>query len=808
MNFNKTIIAIALSSTLAACGGSSSSPDPVVTPPPPPEPQSVSGTASKGLILGGTVTAYLINSDGTKGDSVGTATTDTTDGSYELTLDSNYDGEPLIIEITATDGSQMKCDLSVCLADDDDEIAITFGELYNLPSDFELSAVSSGSESNTISINITPLTDVASALTLDKVAGGADPSSAAESSNYQIANLLGLDGDVTELPIVDLTDADEINAASADELEANLKSAAIVEAALSDSSEGTSLEEALDNFTTQYVNSSGIADTEGVDVDTASISLEEIAAASQLLTSTIVTEVEGVNAEDENMSAVETALMTEEAEASTGSTEPTQGDVPDDIGSEGLIAAKAFVSQVSTFSLATQLDSTNTFEDEISLAADLASNDLDTNTEALALAAAAIAEAFVAYNEEVITTYQSGDITVAISVSDDVVTYTVDQTLDIADAAGVATTTTINLVAINAVFSDSIVDMETNNETETGYTYTWSSEGEASIDIALSGSVSTDQVSISINDGSQFVATLSVDEEGAGQGTYTQDENSSSNSESETESGLISVSDVEVGLSVTIAQVASSEVTDPIEFTGAFNIVASLLSIDYDEAEQWENSESSIGYSGNYSDNGTEIISIDGLNASLSGTFSNSSNSLEASVAIAASGIVETCTWNSESVWSNTGTNTHTHSNDCSLSEETVETFASASITVRFDIDIDGIENDVALVANIQRTGLESGIASVDLTYGGNQLDFAFNTDDIVEEGEGDTTITTTSTATLTNHNSVILTITVVETDYVDDSTNVDTIITTGVITYEGEEFATVSDDGIVTFSDGTFVTL
>eukprot|EP00487_Bulimina_marginata_P009646 TRINITY_DN4117_c0_g1_i1.p1 TRINITY_DN4117_c0_g1~~TRINITY_DN4117_c0_g1_i1.p1 ORF type:complete len:139 (-),score=41.24 TRINITY_DN4117_c0_g1_i1:383-799(-) len=122
--------------------------------------------------------------------------------------------------------------------------------------------------------------------------------------------------------------------------------------------------------------------------------------------------------------------------------------------------------------------------------------------------------------------------------------------------------------------------------------------------------------------------------------------------------------------------------------------------------------------------------------------FSDSSNSIEASVAIAASGVEETCTWSNE--WTSTpnangdgNTNTHTESDDCSLTGETATTYASASINVRFALDIDGIDGDVEVEAAIERSGLEAGVASIDLTYGGNQLDFAFDTDDIVEVGEG-----------------------------------------------------------------------
>jgi len=812
--FKKNLsVALISSCLLFACGGGSDSSSGSST--------SLSGTASKGLILGGAVTAYLINTDGTKGAEVGTATTDTTDGSYELTLSSDYDGEALIIEITAVDGSQMKCDLTVCQAALPGQDAITFGQLYPLPNNFELSAVSSGTESDTISINITPLTNIAAGLALDKVAGGAEPSAAADASNYQIADALGLGGDVTELPIVDLTDADAINGADSDALEANLKSAAVVEAALNDSTAGTSLEDALDSFVTQFVDSNGVAETEGTGVNTASVSLEEIAAASQDLATTLVTELEGVNAEDENIAAVETALMTEETDAAAGSTEPTQGDIPDDVGSEGLIATKAFVSQVSTFNLATQLDGANTFEDEISLASDLASSDLDVSSEALALAAKAIAEAVedVLDSETPQATYQSIDgITVTISISGNTVTYTVDQSLDVENSVGDPTSTTIDLVA-TMEFSDTIeeVETETPGEEEGLGTFTTTVDGTASLDLALTGSVSTAKVSITINDGSNLIATLTVDEEEVEENSYTEDETTDTYTETESADEQISVTGVDIGLSVTIAQVSNEEVTDPISFTGAFNIAATLLSIDlietYVEEEVDEYSEEGeyLGYTDTNTDTGTEVINIEGLTASLSGMFSNSTDSIEASVAIAASGIEETCEWDSEWSHSYSSSNgehdySHSDSDDCSLTGETASSYGSASISVRMALDIDGIEDDVELEALIQRTGLESGIASIDLSYGGNQLNFDFDTDDIIEDGE--TTITTTITATLMNHNGVTLTATDVETDYETGSENEDTFETTGVITHGGEEFATVSDEGIVTFSDGTFVTL
>jgi len=758
-----------------------------------------------------------------------------------LTLADTYNGEALIIEITAADGSQMKCDLSVCKAADGAEPAIIFGDLYTLPSDFELSAVASGTDSDTISINITPLTNIAAALTLDKVSEGAAPADAATLSNFEVAQTLGLGSDVTALPIVDLTDADAINAADSDALEANLKSAAVVEAALSGSADGTSLEDAIDSFVTQYVDSNGVAETEGTGVDTASVSLEEIAAASQELATTLITELDGVSAEDENIAAVEVTLDAEETAAAGGTTDIIVVDIPDTLGSEGLAATKQFVSQLRNFTVATQLDGdelsdeqnalndVNAFKDEISLVSDLVSSDFDVSAEALSLAAAAIAEAVDAAldSETPLTTHtyvsESGNITVAISVSGDTVTYTVDQTLTVANSIGVATIATIDLTAV-LEFSDTIEDSETetgpdivNTDELYSETYTWSVDGTASVDLALSGSVSTEQVIITIDDGSHFIATLTVDEEELDEDLYTytpgEEQDTWTEHESETASGLLSVTGVDIELSVIIAQVAGGDITDPISFTGDLDIAATLFSVDYDETELYEYDETesnitdSYEYSESQTNSETEIVSIDGFTASLSGTFSNSENSLAATVAIAASGIEETCTWSNE--WSYTSSNgsdnSHSESDDCSLTGETAGTFGSASISVMLSLDIEGIDDNVELDALIQRTGLESGIASIDLSYGGNLLDFDFDTDNIVEEG--DTTITTTITATLTNHNGVVLTVTDVETDYETGSDSSDTFVTTGSISHAGEEFATVTDEGLVTFSDGTFVT-
>jgi len=841
MHFKKSIIALTLASTLAACG-SGDSDDYIPTTS---KKLVLVGAVSKGLILGGVVAAYLINDDGTKGTPVGSAITDTDDGTYELTLDAGYNGKALIIEITDADGSQMKCDLTVCRDGDTAEEKITFGERYPLPSDFKLSAVSSGSDSGTIDINITPLTNIAAALTLDNVAKNkAKPTDAAAAANNQVADRFGLPGDVTELPIVDLTNADDIKSADANALEANLISAAIVEAALNDSDEGTSLESALGNFVEQYIDSDGIADTEGEGVDTEAVSLEEILAASKDLKSTVVAEVDGVNANDNNIAAVEAALITAEKKAAEGSTDKEQGDIGDDVGALGLIATKFFVKQLSTLTKASEIDKElkegKAFEEQVSLASDLASDDLLACSRATTLATDAIAHAVTAYyKDKSIKTFVYlslyGPITVAITANSNDVAYTVEnQPFSYTDSTGETIVAKGNLTAVITKYDNNII--KTGQEQYDQYTHDndanniWTEKGEASLDLALSGSVSTENLIMTIKEGSHFVATLSVDFEEKDvysnpEPTSTLGGYSQTNAHTGTDFYSIKVTDLDAKLLTTIKQ--SGVWTDPVTFEGEFSIIAHSLESDKKDVhnethattvsqvysketatkDRTEQSDHST------TDTETETLNIDGLTASLSGTFTNSKNSLKASVAIVSSGIAQTCQRGYESSFSYTSLNystidsSHTYNEyeNCNL-DETAETYASASINVRMILTLNGIDDDINLEASIQRTDLEDGIASIDLTYGGNELGFAFDSVDGLVETEDDTTKTTTITATLTDHNGVTLTTTYVDIDNKINMDHVDTI--TGIITQKGEKFATVSNEGLVTFSDGTFVSL
>ncbi len=764
--FTELLLPLVISASLAGCGGGGGGSDDSGADDGGSS-TAISGSASKGIVLGGVVNAYLITDTGEKGELVaGPVTTSTEDGTYELTLDGDYDGSALLIEITgADDGStEMKCDLAVCQRDGEGNPTVEFGGTYSLPSSFSLSAVSPGTSESSIAINITALTNVAAALTLDKVSNGATAADAALATNVQVASRFGISGDLTEQPIVDITDADSINAADTDALEYNLKAAAVVQAALVSDAEAT-VEDALESFVSQYVET-GVADTDSGTDDPGVVTLEEILEQAAGLVDE-VRELEGVDGETDALMAVESGIDAEEADAETnGSTDADQGDIPDDIGSTGLIASKAFVQQLRDFVNTTLVnggDNLSVFSEQIQLAKEATSADTEIALEGLALAMEAITYAWEASQEETLSTYEYEGITVSISGG----AYSVDQSL-VVEGVDVE----VDLTATIADFTDNLTSSEV---TEAVTTETES--GTVSADFSIVGSSATTRVSVSVAEGSEFAAGLEVDYTG------TYDQSDVSYSESFTDA--ITVTDLDASLTIVIAQQAVGEITDPVTFTGSADFAVDL--IDYLEQEEATNTWSPES---SYSEVGSDSIEINGLNLTLSGEFSNSSTTFLASASLAASGIVYECEWSYSSEFSENGS-VVTDMEICDLAE-TESTFASAALTLIFDLDMSGMVDDIRVEATVTRTGFDAASADVDITYGGSQLDFDF----AYESGDGSVTVT--------NQTGVVLTLTETEGD--DGSSSV-----SGTVVHDDTTYAEINEDaGVVTvrFNDGEFETL
>ncbi|CAA0102553.1 Uncharacterised protein [Zhongshania aliphaticivorans] len=754
--FKKYLLSLAVAASLTACGGGGGGGSSSAS-------SSVGGTASKGIIIGGTVNAYAIDADGSIDRTTPLASPALTieDGTYSLSLNSSYvAGTALYIEITAEDGATMRCDIAQC-GTDTGGTPIVFGDTYPLESDFAMAAtLPAAAGSDTISVNITPLTDIASKLTLQKVISGANASDAALASNAQVANRLGISGGLIDQPIVDITNADAVNGATKAALEYNLKAAAAIAAALSGDN-SLSLEDAVASLSDQFVNG-GIADKETT--ASASITIEEMLEEAIALLDNIK-DVDGVNDDDEELNAASTDIAAAEADAEqNGDTTASQGDIPDDVGSEGLLATKAFVKQVRDLANAGVItDNQAAFADQIELTAEVLAGDGDIVAEAMGLALNAIANAVAEYEDAEGTKPSSSStdgITVDISVSGDTETYEVDQTLSVSE-------TSVTL-ALNAVNATTFTENSTETVNNDGST-TYDDSGNANIDLTLSGSVASSAAKLSIDDGSSLSAEFSYSEEIT--------ENETLTSESEAWDSTTTVENASAELSVTLEQLDGD---NPVTFSGAMSI--EFDSFNFTDNGTYENSYSEQIYSD--SENYTESTSLDGLDLTLSGNFSDTDgNTINATLAASLTNATESCDYDD----SYSTTNGFTYSYDCETGE-TASNYAMASLSIIFDINLSGVADDVNINFSASRTGLETGEGSLDLSYGGNQLNLVY---------EGGNSVS------LSNHNDVVLVLT--ETD-VDDETSV-----SGTISIDDEQFADVSDDSgtpIVRYSDGSFETL
>lgn len=229
MEFKKLALAIAISTALTACGGgggSSSSSTPTS--------YSVSGTAAKGIIQHGIVTAeeYV----GSDWKAVGNTTTDA-NGKYALTL-SGYAGGPLRIKITADSSTTMKCDdVSGCGS------SATFGQAIALSNDFSMAAILPSVTSTSLTdVPVTPYTNMAAHLAESSLATATDKSAAVNTALSTVTTIVGFN--IATTPVVDITADDFSTTATADEQRAAAMSAAL----MSFTNESTSVEDVLERL--------------------------------------------------------------------------------------------------------------------------------------------------------------------------------------------------------------------------------------------------------------------------------------------------------------------------------------------------------------------------------------------------------------------------------------------------------------------------------------------------------------------------------------------------------------------------------
>ncbi|MDD2343607.1 MAG: hypothetical protein PHV54_12065 [Tolumonas sp.] len=217
MEFKKLTLAVAISSALlTACGGGGGSSTSAT-----PTTYTVSGTAAKGIIQHGIVTAKeYVNQNWS---TVGSATTDD-QGNYTLAL-TNYSGGPLKIEITADANTTMKCDNVAGCGN-----SSTFGSPIALTSDFSMAAILPSVSTTTLSnVPVTPYTNMAAhkaETALTATTSATERTAAVNNALSQVTSLVGFN--VATTPAVDITANNFSSTATVDEQRAAAMSAALM----------------------------------------------------------------------------------------------------------------------------------------------------------------------------------------------------------------------------------------------------------------------------------------------------------------------------------------------------------------------------------------------------------------------------------------------------------------------------------------------------------------------------------------------------------------------------------------------------
>ncbi|WP_431687318.1 beta strand repeat-containing protein [Hahella sp. NBU794] len=698
---------------------------------------TLSGAASKGIIIGGLVRAYPVINGAVDTSNVLGQTTTGSDGTYNLTLSSGYSG-PVVVRITPTTGTLMRCDLSGGCGS-----GVAFGQDYALTdSGFALNAVVPTGSSN-ISVNITVLTDVATQVALkDITMGGAtsasDIQAAVTAANSKVANRFGVAGDLTKIAIVDITNPTAVAAAGQGGVKYNTLSAAIVQAVQGDSP-GLSIEQAVAAFAEDFADG-GIADK--ADTDGTKTTLQEILASTlDILNAAVAADESG----DLDLGGLITIITAEESDVqNNGSTDESEGEASDTANATELAQAKAMVQEIRNLGTGMLLStadrvSIEAFADQIAAATFATDDNLSEVLDVMAIALEQIAASYMAFAEDGST---DGSPIVTVNIVSGGASFTVN--------------TTIEGVAVSLTATD-LSTINVGDEVETpisGGTNTTQAIS-AQVNFSILGAVESSLVSLSVNSGSSVMVTLSY--------TSDEDDTASGGTSTTVQDEDLDLSNLSLGLNVTLAE---KGVGNPVSFTGAMSATLSAFSADIDETDTQTSST--------YEESWMESYTAGTFAMTLSGQFSNATDSFFASLALNANatGVTLSCEGSMSG-----GTSSET------CTDENGSTYVDADATLIFKVTVNGVADAISVKLIVDRTGLESGQATLELKYGGVTLNAAVDS--------------VAQTLTVTNQDGVTLSVAEGSDDKV-----------TGTITNNGTQYATISEVSgvvLVRFSDGDF---
>ena len=722
-------------------------PLPVVIDPPAGDPLTLSGVAAKGIIFGGIVNIHPVINGALSDTSLVSGLT-SGDGSYSVQIP-DYDGSPFVVRVTAADdgSTSMRCDLAGGCGG-----GVGFGGVVTLDDpDFNIDAIVPPVVDPTASVNLSVLTDTATSVALDTLSSNTgtsieDAITAISNANTSIANRFGIQGDITTLPVVDLTNPVAVAAASNNHLQYNLLSASIVEALIGGDNT-QSITSAIGSFASQFAGNGGLADTESSAAATVTLA-EILAQASAVIDAIQTADTDGLT----NLATLETIIDSNANLASQGSTEVDPG-TPSTSG-EPLAKVKAMVAVLGDVGTSVDIASvgdsdvgteTEAFETQMQAAELATSAGLENVVEATALTVEAMARTYDAYDKDnTVTSWTSPD-GVMVTVAQTTETNAETQEVTVASVAlTVVQDVVVNDVSV-AIDMMATVDGVEYAETMDGSTETNTGMGE----VWISGSAEVPTVMLNVLPMSKFMASelMVVSTETIGDGSTDVSDD-------------WTVGDIDLMLDVAITQVSTETGADPVSFTGNLHTSLNMLRLD----ETWSNSAGA--------ENEASNLSVEEAGFSLWGKVANTTgDSMKLSLAVNGDGSGVTF---SEMWSSSTG--------DMQSDDESATNYAALAATLSFEAKLAAIPNAVRASLSISRSAEEAATSTLNLKWPANTLTVSA----LIDDDDA-----TAQVITITNQDGVEAVLTDSDGSW------------TGTITLDGTEHATIGVGGVVTYSNG-----
>lgn len=223
VGMNKKLLTITIASVLGLVGCGSDSKNEVVKQ----AETNFAGTVNKGIVSNGKVEVCdTFDAQGCNAQAAYYFET-TTDSSGKYSITGAPLNKPLMVAVSKKDTTtSMKCDIKTCT--DANSVSVGFGDTFVVADGWQLKTILPAANSATSVVNVTSLTDIAAKQALDDAGNSPVTTQIANTAKYIVEKIFGLEGSITELGSVDLTDPAQTQGAAPEDINAALYSAAVM----------------------------------------------------------------------------------------------------------------------------------------------------------------------------------------------------------------------------------------------------------------------------------------------------------------------------------------------------------------------------------------------------------------------------------------------------------------------------------------------------------------------------------------------------------------------------------------------------